>query len=483
MSKKTRKQSPKPNARRGDAAVHDTTRTSHPETLPDLAHIAEALRPLAISCSSLNPDPDNARLHSEENIEAIMKSLAEFGQDQPLVVQKQGMIVRKGNGRLQAALRLDWKWIAAFVVDEDDVRAVARAIADNRTAELATWDEEKLTQMLKSIREAGQIDLDVMGFSQADIDQLLPQDIPEDEVPEPPDDPITRPGDLWVLGDHRLLSGDSSNPEDVDRLLDGAQIHLVNADPPYGVRCEPRSNNAIAARLSSFSGANHHQKFDVKRHPEKSQPTTRKMRAKDRPLANDFLSDEEYTRLLHAWFGNIARVLQPGRTFYLWGGYANLGNYPPVLEACGLYFSQGIVWDKQHPVLTRKDFMGAFELAFYGWKEGAGHKFFGPNNVADLWHVKKINPTSMIHLTEKPVELAVRAMQYSSRPGENVLDLFGGSGSTLIAAEHTGRKAFLMEIDPAYTDVIVQRWENFTGRKADRKSVAGPPSPRKRKTG
>jgi len=119
-------------------------------------------------------------------------------------------------------------------------------------------------------------------------------------------------------------------------------------------------------------------------------------------------------------------------------------------------------------VLTRKDFLGCFEICFYGWKLGAGHKFFGPANVPDLWHVKKVNPQSMIHLTEKSVELAVRAIQYSSRDGENVLDLFGGSGSTLIAAEQTGRKAFLMELDPLYADVIVTRYENFTGKKAER---------------
>ncbi|MDA7980752.1 MAG: hypothetical protein MPJ50_18505 [Pirellulales bacterium] len=133
-----------------------------------------------------------------------------------------------------------------------------------------------------------------------------------------------------------------------------------------------------------------------------------------------------------------------------------------------MYFSQGIVWDKQHPVLTRKDYLGAFELAFYGWKEGAAHKYFGPNNATDLWHVKKVSQAKMIHLTEKPVELAVRAIQYSSKPGENVLDLFGGSGSTLIAAEQTGRNAFLMELDCAYADVIVQRYETFTGKKAKR---------------
>jgi len=165
-------------------------------------------------------------------------------------------------------------------------------------------------------------------------------------------------------------------------------------------------------------------------------------------------------------------VLEPGRGFYIWGGYANCGNYPPVLKACKLYFSQAIIWDKKHPVLTRKDFMGAHEWCFYGWKEGAAHEFFGPNNVPDLWHIKKINPNKMIHLTEKPVELAGRAMQYSSRAGENVLDLFGGSGSTLIAAEQTGRRAFLMELDALYCDIIVERFQNFTGKKAERQAAA-----------
>jgi DNA modification methylase len=138
------------------------------------------------------------------------------------------------------------------------------------------------------------------------------------------------------------------------------------------------------------------------------------------------------------------------------------------LAANGLYFSQAIVWDKQHPVLTRKDFLGCFELAYYGWKEGAAHQFFGPNNAPDLWPIKKVSPQKMSHLTEKPVELAERALEFSSLPGENVLDLFGGSGSTLIAAEKTGRRAFLIEIDPLYCDVIVTRYEQFTGKKAQR---------------
>jgi DNA modification methylase len=315
-------------------------------------------------------------------------------------------------------------------------------------------------------------DLGLLGFDAQELQVMMSGEVSAgltdpDDIPAPPDAAMTKPGDLWRLGDHRLLCGDSSKIEDVDRLLDGATIQLVNTDPPYNVKVEPRSNNAIAAGLSSFEST-HHQKLDVERHPSKAKGTTRKMRAKDRPLANDFVSDAEFDRLLDAWFGNLARVLEPGRAFYVWGGYANLGNYPPFLKKHELYFSQGIVWDKQHPVLTRKDFMGAFEICFYGWREGAGHKFYGPNNVTDLWHVKKVAPQNMIHLTEKSVELAVRAMQYSSLKGENVLDLFGGSGSTLIAAEQTGRKAYLMEVDALYCDVIVQRFEQFTGKQAER---------------
>jgi DNA modification methylase len=185
------------------------------------------------------------------------------------------------------------------------------------------------------------------------------------------------------------------------------------------------------------------------------------------------VTEEEFGRLLRAWFGNLARALLPGRSFYIWGGYSNVANYPPALKEAGLYFSQAIIWDKQHPVLTRKDYMGAHEWGYYGWREGAAHQFFGPANATDLWAIKKISPQKMQHLSEKPVELAERAIAYSSRPGENVLDLFGGSGSTLIAAERTGRRAYLMELDPLYADMIVQRSEAFTGKKAERVAAAG----------
>jgi DNA modification methylase len=421
--------------------------------------------------TTIRPYANNPR-HNAAAVDAVAASIYAFGFRQPIVVDEDGVII-VGHTRYKAALKLGLERVPVHVaVGLTAAQVKAYRLADNQTATLSSWDDDKLPVELAQLQTLD-FDLNLTGFSADELLRLLGSEENDgltdpDAVPEPPDEAITQPGDLWLLGKHRLLCGDSSKPEDVDRLLNGAAIHLVNTDPPYNVKVEPRSNNAIAAGLSSFAGTKHHQTMDVARHSEKSQPTTKKLRAKDRPLANDFVSDEQFDRLLQAWFGNLARVLVPGRAFYIWGGYANCGNYPPVLKATGLYFSQAIIWDKQHPVLTRKDYMGAHEWCFYGWREGAAHQYYGPNNATDLWAVKKVNPQNMIHLTEKPVELAARAMEYSSKPGENVLDLFGGSGSTLIAAEQSGRQALLMELDPLYCDVIVQRWQDFTGQTAQR---------------
>jgi DNA modification methylase len=350
------------------------------------------------------------------------------------------------------------------------------ALHHNKTAELASWNMDLLPIELAELQGAG-IDWSLLGFDEDELAKMLGGDVKAgltdpDEVPEPPDEAITKRGDLWVLGDHRLLCGDSASTEDLDRLLGGKPVHLANLDPPYNVRLEPRSKNAVNAGLATFAAylsdeakareakkrgtLGNHQGFDLARGVSKG-PGTGKMRPKDRPLQNDFISDEAFEELLSAWFGNLARVLLPGRSFYIWGGWSNLGNYPPVLKRCGLFWHQQLIWVKNSPVLCRKDFMLAHEWCFYGWREGAGHEFFGPNNIRDIWEVKKVPQQQMVHLTEKPVELAVRAIQYSSRPGENVLDLFGGSGSTLIAAEQTGRRAYLMELDPLYCVRLMYR--------------------------
>jgi DNA modification methylase len=423
--------------------------------------------------TDIKPYDKNPR-DNDAAVDAVAHSIREYGFRQPIVVDADGVII-VGHTRLKAALKLGLSEVPVHVAtDMTPEQIKAYRIADNKVAELATWDMELLPIELSELRGMD-VDLALLGFSSEELEKILGATGTEgltdpDAVPAPPDEATTRPGDLWILGNHRLLCGDSSKSEDVDRLLDGARIQLVNCDPPYNVSVAPRSNAAVAAARATgkFIG---NQGLDVGVEGlEKASETTQvKLRPRDRALANDFVSDEEFARLLRAWFGNIQRVLEPGRAYYIWGGYSNIWNYPNALKDCELYFSQMIIWVKEHPVLTRKDFMGNHEWSFYGWREGAAH-YFNPEikNATDVWSVKKVNPQSMIHLTEKPVELAERAMIYSSHPGENVLDLFGGSGSTLIAAEKTGRKAFLMELDELYCDVIVRRWEEFTGKKAER---------------
>jgi DNA modification methylase len=446
------------------------------------------------SIGDIRPYPNNPRTN-DNAVDAVAASIREYGWRQPIVVDSDGVIIC-GHTRYKAAQKLGMDQVPVHVAtDLSPEKIRAYRIADNQSADLADWNYDLLPIELKELGEGG-YDLGLLGFDADELAKLLDTGVNEgltdpDDVPEPPDEAVTQPGDLWILGNHRLLCGDSSSPADLDRLLGGAVIHLCNTDPPYNVKVEPRSNNAIAAGLSSFSndaasgrlkqGQGNAASFGVDHETGKPKhaATHKKLRPKDRPLANDFVSDEAFDKLLDDWFGNIARVLLPGRCFYIWGGYANCGNYPPVLKKHGLYFSQSIIWDKQHPVLTRKDFMGAHEWAFYGWKEGAGHKFYGPKNITDLWHVKKIPPQQLEHLTGKPAELAVRAMQYSSVQGENVLDLFGGSGSTLIGAEQCGRNAFLMELDTLYCDVIVDRFQRFTGIPAVLERTGESPIPMK----
>jgi len=413
---------------------------------------------------SVQPYDRNLRLN-DSAVDAVAASLREFGFRQPVVVDAENVII-VGHARYKAAVKMGLSKIPVHVaIDLTPEQVRAYRIADNKTNELSDWDMDILPIEISELFESG-FDVKLLAFDDKELTQLLNagMDIGEgitqaDVVPEPPDEAITQRGDIWILGTHRLMCGDSADRNDIEKLMNGATVQLCNTDPPYNIRVNPRSNNAIAAGLSRALNADF---------SKTGKATSAQLRAKDRPLANDFISDEEFDRLLDAWFGNIVHVLDVGRTAYIWGGYANLTNYPRFLKKHGLYLSQCLVWNKMHPVLTRKDFLCAYELCFYCWKEGAAHKFFGPNNVPDLWDVKKMPSQHTVHLTEKPVELAVRAIQYSSKPGESVLEIFGGSGSTLIACEQTERKCYCMELDELYCDVIVRRWEEFTGKKAVR---------------
>ena len=437
-----------------------------------------------VDIAKVRPYASNPR-NNDGAVDAVAASIKEFGFRQPIVVDEKGVVII-GHTRLKAAYKLDMTQVPVHVakgLSPEQTRALR--IADNKTHELSTWDNKLLSAELAALAKAApNIDFTQFGYSQGAIDVLLsaPGNAGEtdpDNVPAPPDKAKSKRGDIYQLGAHRLMCGDSGSVADLDRLLNGAKIHLVNTDPPYNVNVQPRSNNAIAAGLSSFGETNvkptiHQQKADhakAIKEGRSTKTTHKQLRAKDRPIANDFVSDADFEKMLDAWFGNIARVLIPGCAFYIWGGYSNWGNYTQAFKKQELHFAQGIIWNKMHPVLGRKDFMNSHESCFYGWREGAAHRFFGPNNATDMWEVKKVHSASMVHLTEKPVELARRAIEYSSQQGENVLDLFGGSGSTLIACEQTGRKGHLMEMDPLYVDVIIERWEKFTNKKA--KKVSG----------
>ncbi len=345
--------------------------------------------------TSIRPYENNPR-QNDAAVDAVAESIRQFGFRQPIVVDTEGVIIC-GHTRFKAAEKLGLTEIPVHVAkDLTPEQIKAYRIADNKTAELAEWDYELLPIELSELQGMG-VDLELLGFSKDDLAKLLDPGVKDgltdpDEVPEPPDEAITKPGDLWILGDHRLLCGDSSKPEDVDRLLAGATIQLVNTDPPYNVKVEPRSNNAIAAGNSSFTNY-HHQAMDLARHPEKSKPTHKQMRAKDRPLENDFVSDEAFEEMLHAWFGNMSRVLEPGRSFYIWGGYANCGNYPPALKASKLYFAQAIIWDKEHPVLTRKDFMARMSGASMGGKKAPATSSSGQTTSPTCGMSKRSTPT------------------------------------------------------------------------------------------
>lgn len=420
-----------------------------------------------VSLESLVPAPYNPRKIKTGNLKALAAELQAFGFVEPLVANRRkdgSLVVVGGHQRLKAALSLGWKAAPVSIIEVDEKREKSINLALNNTNLQGEWDKDLIGGLLSGI---GPVEAGLAGFDSDDLYGFGVEDTTADHDeatrPEPPEHPRTKAGEIVRLGSHRLMCGDSGNPEHLDALMGGEPIHLLNTDPPYNVRVEPRSNNAIASGLTSTKGnvparqraAMHHQALDLARRPGACTPTTKRMRAKDRALQNDFLPPAEFEAKLRSWFANAARVMRPGAAFYIWAGYSNIANMPSALVEAGLYFSQAVIWFKEWPVLTRKDFMGNHEWAFYGWKDGGAH-YFNPKvkNETDVWKVRKIPPVQMKHLTEKPVELARRAIHLSSRPGENVLDLFGGSGSTLIAAERMGRRAFLMEIDPAYCDVI-----------------------------
>lgn len=378
-----------------------------------------------IAVGDLLPYAKNSRTHSQEQVAQIAASMVEFGWTNPVLIDANGMIVA-GHGRVLAARKLKMDSVPCIRLGHLTLtQARAYVIADNKLALNAGWDDAMLKAELDVLKEEG-FEIGLTGFSDDEIDSLLDVEVVEgntdpDDVPEPPVDPITKPGDLWILGNHRLMCGDSTSLQDVEKLMDSMKSALIFTDPPYGVSYRSNKTN----------------RFDV--------------------LEND---DKILDVAPIVW-----AIMGEDTAAFIW---TNHNVYPQWRNQFDSFYKQTIVWSKGGSGMG--DLSGQYalnyELALFCTK---GNPKFRNGRGMAVWDVSKDAASKYVHPTQKPVALGLKAIEDFSDQGDVVLDLFGGSGSTLIACEKTGRKARLMELDPKYCDVIVKRWEEFTGRKAERK--------------
>ena len=378
----------------------------------------------------LIPHARNARTHSEAQVAQIAGSIAEFGFVNPVLVGADGVIVA-GHGRVMAARKLGLTEAPVIVLAHlTPTQRRALMIADNQIASQAGWNDEMLAAELAALKDED-FDLDLLGFDDADLDRLLAGVIEEgedpDEAPEPPTDPISRPGDIWICGEHRVLCGDATVLSDVEALLGGELADMTFCDPPYNV------NYANSAKD--------------------------KMRGKNRAILNDALG-ESFGAFLYDASVNILTVTKGA--VYICMSSSELDTLQKAFREAGGKWSTFVIWAKNTFTLGRADYQRQYEPILYGWKEGADHYWCGARDQGDVWFVDKPHKNDL-HPTMKPVALVERAIRTSSKNRDIVLDTFGGSGTTMIACENTGRRARLIELDPKYVDVIVMRWQNLTG--------------------
>jgi DNA modification methylase len=383
----------------------------------------------------LIPYGRNARTHSDSQVAQIAASMVEFGWTNPVLSDSQGNVIA-GHGRLAAAKSLGLTTVPVVILDHlTEAQRRAYILADNKLALNAGWDDETLAAELHALNAEG-YDLDLIGFSAEELDALMAPlddegegqgDGDEDEIPEPPADPVTRPGDLWILGRHRLLCGDSTILTDVEKVLDGTPADMCFTDSPYNVDY----------------GA-----------PGKG--------GKGRRILNDALGGG-FKQFLYDVCVNILTVTKGA--VYMCMSSSELHTLQSAFLEAGGHWSTFIIWAKNTFTLGRSDYQRQYEPILYGWKEGGGHYWCGARDQGDVWPINK-PARNDLHPTMKPVELVARAIGNSSREGEIVLDPFGGSGTTMIACERTGRQARLLELDPKYVDVIVLRWQEETGKAA-----------------
>ena len=386
------------------------------------------------SVASLIPYANNARTHCDEQVAQIARSIEEFGFVNPVLVGSDDVIVA-GHGRLMAAKQLGMDTVPVIVLGHlTETQRRALVIADNQITANSGWDEELLKQELAEL-DALDFDLELMGFSDEELEGLLLLAEPEgqtddDGLPEPEEHPVSQPGDLWILGDHRVLCGSATESADVAILMDGLLADMVFTDPPYNVDYANPEKNGKAK--------------------------------KDRRIKNDNLGSEFYTFLLDA-MNNLLGVCKGA--IYICMSSSELDTLQKSFREAGGKWSTFIIWAKNTFTLGRSDYQRQYEPILYGWKEGSEHFWCGARDQGDVWYFNK-PARNDLHPTMKPVELVERAIRNSSKTRDTVLDLFGGSGSTLIACEKSHRSARLMELDPKYVDVIVRRWEEYTGKEA-----------------
>lgn len=423
------------------------------------------LRPVA----SLKPYEKNARTHSAEQVEQLVRSIKEFGFTNPLLIDEQDRIIA-GHGRLRAALALKMAEVPVIILAGlTDAQRRALILADNKIALNSGWDLKLLTEELADLKLDG-YDLTLTGFSLEEIDAMTPVVVDErdpDDAPDLPAEPKTKPGDVYVLGPHRLVCGDSTSMENIDRLMQGALADVCWTDPPYNVAYETEAGK----------------------------------------IANDDLDDGEFRDFLSGAYGCAFAALKPGAAIYVAHADTEGLNFRAAFRAAGFKLSGCLIWRKDSLVLGRSDYQWQHEPILYGWKPGSRHRWYGGRKLTTMIDLDQdrmpfkrrddgryeirigdsvmvIDGTATIeelvpsvinepkpkrsdgHPTMKPVALIERMLRNSARPGDIVLDLFGGSGSTLMAAERLGMCARLSELDPGYCDVIVARWEAYTGRKA-----------------
>ncbi len=382
--------------------------------------------------ADLIPYARNARTHSDEQVAQIAASIREFGWTNPILVDGERGIIA-GHGRLQAARKLGMTEVPVIELAHlSDAQRRAYILADNKLALNAGWDDEMLAAEFAELRDIG-FDLELTGFTQEEIDALTPQELEpgktdEDAAPEVQAEAVSKPGDVWLCGKHRVMCGDSTSIDAVESLMNGSPADMLLTDPPYNVAYKGKTKDALE-------------------------------------IQNDSMSDDGFRQFLRDAYVAADTVLKPGAVFYIWHADLEGYNFRGACKDAGWTVRQCLVWKKQALVMGRQDYHWKHEPCLYGWKDGASHLWAADRKQTTILEFDRPSRNGE-HPTMKPVALFEYQMLKNTKGGDIVLDIFGGSGTTMIAAEKNGRVARLMELDPKYVDVIVRRWQEFTGKKA-----------------